>query len=89
MPHGNADLERGFSVNKKILEKQSNNTDEDTLESVRTVKDFIIQSGSQTGIKVQKEMIQQCKSSPSNYRKYLEEERAQKNEEEKQKQNEV
>ena len=88
MPHGNADLERGFSVNKKILEKQSNNTDEDTLESVRTVKDFIIQSGGQTGIKVQKEMIQ-CKSSPSNYRKYLEEERAQKNEEEKQKQNEV
>ena len=89
LPHGYADPERGFSVNKKILEKQGNNIEEDTLESVRTVKDFLIQSGRQSGIEVQKEIIQQCKSSPSNYQKYLEEKRAQKKEEEKQKQNEV
>ena len=89
LPHGYADPERGFSVNKKILEKHGNNIEEDTLESVRTVKDFLIQSGRQSGIEVQKEIIQQCKSSPSNYQKYLEEKRAQKKEEEKQKQNEV
>ena len=57
LPHGNAEPERGFSVNKKIFEKHSNNIDEDTLESVRTVKDFLIQSGGQSGIEVQKEMI--------------------------------
>ena len=89
LPDGYADPERGFSVNKKILEKHVNNIEEDTLESVRTVKDFLIQSGRQSGIEVQKEIIQQCKSSPSNYQKYLEEKRAQKKEEEKQKQNEV
>ena len=84
LPHGNADPEWGFSVNRKILENHSNNIDKDTFESVRTVKDFLIQSGSQSGIKVQKEMIQQCKCSRSKYQKYLEEERAQKKEEEKQ-----
>ena len=111
LPHGNADPERGFSVNKKILEKHGDNIDEDTSESVRTVKDFLIQSGGQSGIEVkkemrtvkdfliqsggqsgievQKQMIQQCKSSRSKYQKYLEEKRAQKKEEEKQKQNEV
>ena len=89
LPHGNADPERGFSVSKKFLEKHGDNIDEDTLESVRTVKDFLIQSGGQSGIEVQKEMIQQCKSSRSKYQKYLEEKRAQKKEEEKQKQNEV
>ena len=84
LPHGNADLERGFSVNKKKNtakhEKHGNNIDEDTLESVRTVKDFLIQSGGQSGIEVQKEMIQQCKSSWSKYQKYLEEEKQKQNE---------
>ena len=89
LPHGNANPERGSSVNKKILVKHGNNIDEYTMESVRTVKDFLIQSGGQSGIEVQKEMIQQCKSSWSKYQKYLEEKRAQKTEEEKQKQNEV
>ena len=85
----NADPERGFSVSEKILEKHGNNIDEDTLESVGTVKDFLIWSGGQSVIEVQKETIQQCKSSWSKYQKYLEEKRAQKKEEEKQKQNEV
>ena len=56
---------------------------------MRTVKDFLIQSGGQSGIEVQKEMVKQCKSSRSKCQKHLEEKRAQKKEEEKQKQNEV
>ena len=48
LPHGNVDRERGFSINKKILEKDGNNIDEDRLESVRTVKDFLIQSGNRS-----------------------------------------
>ena len=89
LPHRNADPERGLFVNKKILEKRGNKIDEGLLESVGTVKDFLIQSGGQSGIEVQKEMIQQCKSSQSKYQRYLEEKRAQKREEKKQKQNEV
>ena len=57
-PHGYANPERGFSVSNKVFEKHGNNIDENTLESVRTVKDFLIQSGGQSGIEVQKEMIQ-------------------------------
>ena len=60
--YGNADPERGFSINRKILEKHGNNIEEDTLESVRTVKDLLIQSGGQSGIEVQKDLFQQ--SSP-------------------------
>ena len=62
LPHVNVDPERGFSVNKMVLEKHGNNIDEDTLGSVRTVKGFLIQSGGQCEIELQKEMIQQCKS---------------------------
>ena len=50
-------LNEDFLSTRKIFEKHSNNIDEDTLESVRTVKDFLIQSGGQSGIEVQKEMI--------------------------------
>ena len=58
LPHGNADPEQGFSVNKKFLKKHGNNIGEETLEYVRTVKDFLIQSGGQSRIELQKEMIQ-------------------------------
>ena len=63
LPHGNADPERGFSVNKRLLEKHSNNISEDTLESIRITKDFIIQSGGQANVKVTTEMIEKCKVS--------------------------
>ena len=32
LPHGNADAERGFSVNKKLLENHRNNLHEETIE---------------------------------------------------------
>lgn len=72
LPHGNADPERGFSV-KKILEKHGNNIDEDTLESVITVKDFLIQSGCQSGIEVRKRRFSSVilvgQNTRSNYKK--------------------
>ena len=69
LPHGNADPERGFSVNKRLLEKHSNNISEDTLESIRITKDFIIQSGGQANVKVTAEMIEKCKVANSKYDK--------------------
>ena len=69
LPHGNVDPERGFSVNKRLLEKHSNNISEDMLESARITKDFIIQSGGQVNVKVTTEMIEKCKVSNSKYEK--------------------
>ena len=48
LPHRNADAERGFYINKKLLEKQGNNLREETIKSLRIVKDFLIQSCGQS-----------------------------------------
>ena len=82
LPHGNADAERGFSINKKLLEKHGNNLHEETIESLRIVKDFLIQSGGQNNIDISTEMIKACKSSRENYYKYLAEKREQEKQQE-------
>ena len=69
LPHGNADAERGFSINKKLLEKHGNNLHEETIESLRIVKDFLIQSGGQNNIDISTKMIKACKSSLENFGK--------------------
>ena len=71
MSHGNADPERDFSVNKNVLKKYGNNLLEDKIESIRTVKDFLIQSGGQNNVKISTEMIKICKDSRAAYQKYL------------------
>ena len=40
--HGNADPKRRNSINKHLIEKHGKNIDEDTLESIRIVKDYVI-----------------------------------------------
>ena len=42
--HGNADAERGFSITKQHLELHGNNTDEDTLNVLWNVKDYLLQN---------------------------------------------
>lgn len=64
------DPERGFSVNKRLLEKHSNNISEDTLESIRIIKDFIIRSGGQANVNFTTEMVAKCKLSSSKYEQY-------------------
>ena len=61
LPHGNADPKRGFSVKKQLLERHSNNIQEDTLESIRIVKDFLVQSGGLESIEVTAHTIDTCK----------------------------
>ena len=82
LPHGNADAERGFSINKKLLEKHGNNLHEETIKPLRIVKDFLIQSGGQNNIDISTEMIKACKSSRENYYKYLAEKREQEKQQE-------
>ena len=45
LPHGNAESERGFSINKAILVLCGFSPHEETLEALRFVKDFIIENG--------------------------------------------
>ena len=82
MPRGNADAERGSSINKKLLEKHRNYLDEETIKSLRIVKDLLIQSGGQNNIDISTEMIKVCKSSRENYYKYLAEKREQEKQQE-------
>lgn len=43
--HGNADPKRRNSINKHLIEKHGKNIEEDTLESIRIVKDYVIHKG--------------------------------------------
>ena len=45
LPHGNAEPERGFSVNGQVIDVHGPNIGEDMIIAIRTVKDFIINSG--------------------------------------------
>ena len=44
LSHGNADAERGFSITKQHLELHGNKTDEDTLNVLRNVKDYLFET---------------------------------------------
>ena len=89
LPHGNADPERGFSINKILLEKHGKNIDEDTLQSIGIVKDYIIHTGGYLNVEITKEMISKCKSLRSNYQKYIDNKREEEKEQQKQKNTEV
>ena len=42
--HGNADPERGFSINKRLIDLHGYNVQEETIEAIRLVKDYLIQT---------------------------------------------
>ena len=65
-----------------MLEKHGSNLHEETMESLRIVKGFLIQSGRQNNIDISTEMIKACKSSRENYYKYLAEKREQEKQQE-------
>lgn len=71
--HGNADPERGFSINKHVLAIHGSNTSEQTLESIRLVKDYLIKCGGVDKIYITKNLLSSCKSAYSRYHKDLEE----------------
>jgi len=82
IPHGNADPERGFSLNKNILNVHGFSIKEDTLEAIRIVKDFIVRSDGVLNIEMTKDLFEHCKASYTRYQCYLEENRKNKEEEE-------
>ena len=71
LPHGNADPERVFSVNKRLLEKHGFNTGEETLEALRVIKDYLIQIGGPKHVKINRKMLASCASSRQKYQDFL------------------
>lgn len=72
LPHANVEPERGFSINKSLLNIHGYSTKEETIEAVRLVKDFIIQRGGIDKVKVTKEMMKSCEKARARYVAFLE-----------------
>jgi hypothetical protein len=73
LPHGNADPERGFSINKKIIEVHGTSLDSDTIEAIRLVKDYLLTVGGVEKVQINKELLKSCASAYSRYNFYLQE----------------
>lgn len=72
LSHGQATVERGFSINKEV---ETCNLQEETLESLRLVCDRISSCGGVLKVPLTKELLTSASSARSQYRLYLENER--------------
>ena len=79
LPHGNTDPERGFSINKYVLQVHGLQIKEDTIEAVRLVKEQIIKRNGIMDVPITKDLLKSCQSASQKYNVYLE---AKKDEEE-------
>ena len=71
LSHGNADPERGFSINKHLIDIHGCNIGEETIEAIRLVKDHIIKSGGLEYVSITKTMLNMCGNASSKYKEYL------------------
>ena len=71
--HGNAAPERGFSINKALLDGHGYTIQEDTVVSLLIVKDWINEYGGTLKFPVTKELRQQGKGARAKYTAFLEE----------------
>lgn len=72
LPHGNADPERGFSINKKMLDIHGSSTKEETIVALRFIKDELIHRGGPLKIPLTKELLKSCRNARSSYFAFLE-----------------
>lgn len=78
LSHGQASVERGFSVNKEIL---TENLQEDTIITQRLICDFVAMHGGVTQVPLTKELMASVGAARSKYRLFLEQERIRKDKE--------
>lgn len=69
--HGNAVPERGFSINKNLLENRSS-LKEDTIVALRLVKDAVILYGGVSNFPIDKGLLNSVKNSRAAYQAHLE-----------------
>lgn len=72
LPHGNADPERGFSVNNAMLTKHKTRFNDITIRSIRVIKDAIKHYGGICKVPITNSMLHHVKESHKAYKDYLE-----------------
>ena len=82
LSHGNADPERGFSINKYLLDIHDSSTGEDTLEALLMIKDYLIVHGAVKNIVVDRKLIKSCSLAYSKYEEDLKQKKEQNEKEE-------
>lgn len=75
LSHGNVVPERGFSINKYLLSVHGNSLKEETIVSLRLVKDELCAVGGLKNFKVTRALLKSVKESYSRYQVYLEQEK--------------
>ena len=73
--HGNADPERGFSINKHMLAIHGTSLGEQTIVAIRLIKDYVVQCGGIGKVPLSDKLLQSCKLARSRYGADLEEKR--------------
>ena len=73
--HGNADPERGFSLNKNILTDNRSSLSQSSIVGLRTVKDFLIAAGGIENVKITRSMIHHHQQAAKKYREEMESEK--------------
>ena len=68
LSHGNANLERGFSVNNALLVKKKTNLGEDTIRSLRIVKDLVKYNGGITNMPITRILLSSFKDAYKFYK---------------------
>lgn len=75
LSHGNSAPESGFSLNKSILDVYGRSLDDETLVSLRTIKNVCIGSGGYLNIDITSALIKSTKQSYQKYNAAIEEKR--------------
>ncbi|XP_062865180.1 uncharacterized protein LOC134327023 [Trichomycterus rosablanca] len=75
LSHGQATVERGFSINKEV---EMCNMNEDTIVSQRLICDYVRMCGGVVKVPLTKELLNECATSRNRYRIFLEDERKKK-----------
>ena len=70
LSYGNAGAERGFSITKQHLELHGNKTDEDTVNALQNVKDYLVQNGGSENFELTIDLISKYKNSYAQYKIY-------------------
>lgn len=75
LSHGQATVERGFSINKEV---EMCNMNEDTIVSQRLICDYVRMCGGVVKVPLTKELLNEVASARNRYRIFLEDERKKK-----------
>lgn len=76
--HGNSAPERGFSINKHILQVHGTNISENCLVAIRRVKDNIVRCKGEPNISINRDLLQYVQNSHLAYAAYMHESKTKK-----------